>query len=127
MPLFTVREGDVETVEAGLSRPSPIIKKKITNLVSPPASIFLPIIRSNEVIIPHGETEFQPEDALFPLVKFGSMGDICCQEDLHKIAGEGAWCFLRRRVQCSQGKRSGKYFRQAGSRCIFCYSAPFYL
>jgi Trk K+ transport system NAD-binding subunit len=85
--LFTIREGDVETVEAGLSSPSPIIKKKIKNFVSPPASIFLPIIRSNEVIIPHGETEFQPEDTLFPLVKFGSMGDICCQEDLHPFDG----------------------------------------
>jgi Trk K+ transport system NAD-binding subunit len=62
MPLFTVREGDVESVEAGLSRPLPITKKKIENFGSPPASIFFPILRSNEVTIPHGETEFQPED-----------------------------------------------------------------
>jgi trk system potassium uptake protein TrkA len=69
IPLLTLKEGDVEIVEVELSRSSHIVKKKIKDLSMPPASIFIAVIRGEEIIIPHGETEFQPEDKVLALVK----------------------------------------------------------
>ena len=69
IPLLTLKEGDVEIVEVELSRSSHIVKKKIKDLTLPPASIFIAVIRGSEVIIPSGETEFQPEDKVLALVK----------------------------------------------------------
>jgi trk system potassium uptake protein len=69
IPLLTLKAGDVEIVEMELSRCSHIVKKKIKDLTLPPASIFIAVIRGEEVIIPYGETEFQPEDKVLALVK----------------------------------------------------------
>jgi len=72
IPLLTLREGDVEIVEVELSRSSHIVKKKIRDLSLPQGSIFIAVIRGGEVIIPSGETEFQPEDKVLALVKRSS-------------------------------------------------------
>jgi trk system potassium uptake protein TrkA len=69
IPLLTLKAGDVEIVEVELSRSSHIIKKKIKDLLLPPGSIFIAVLRGDEVIIPYGETEFQPEDKVLALVK----------------------------------------------------------
>jgi trk system potassium uptake protein TrkA len=69
IPLLTLRAGDVEIVEVELSRASQIVKKKIKDLSLPEGSIFIAVIRGDEVIIPYGETEFQPEDKVLALVK----------------------------------------------------------
>src|SRR5512139_2566876 len=69
IPLLTLKAGDVEIVEVELSRSSHIVKKKIKDLSLPPGSIFIAVIRGEEVIIPFGETEFQPEDKVLALVK----------------------------------------------------------
>jgi trk system potassium uptake protein TrkA len=69
IPLLSLREGDVEIVEVELTHASPIVKKKIKDLTIPVGSIFIAVIRGEEVVIPHGETEFQPEDKVLALVK----------------------------------------------------------
>jgi trk system potassium uptake protein TrkA len=69
IPLLTLKEGDVEIVEVELSRSSHIVKKRIKDLSLPSGSIFIAVIRGDEVIIPYGETEFQPEDKVLALVK----------------------------------------------------------
>jgi trk system potassium uptake protein len=69
IPLLTLKGGDVEIVEVELSRSSPILKKKIKDLTLPPGSIFIAVIRGEEVIIPYGDTDFQPEDKVLALVK----------------------------------------------------------
>jgi trk system potassium uptake protein TrkA len=69
IPLLTLKAGDVEIVEVELSRSSHIVRKKIKDLSLPPGSIFIAVIRGEEVIIPYGETEFQPEDKVIALVK----------------------------------------------------------
>ncbi len=72
IPLLTLKGGDVEIVEVELSRSSHIVKKRIKELTLPPGSIFIAVIRGEEVIIPYGETEFQPEDKVLALVKRAS-------------------------------------------------------
>jgi len=69
IPLLTLKAGDVEIVEVVLSRSSHIVKKKIKDLTLPSGSIFIAVIRGEEVIIPYGDTEFQPEDKVIALVK----------------------------------------------------------
>jgi trk system potassium uptake protein TrkA len=69
IPLLTLKEGNVEIVEVELSRSSHIVKKKIKDLTLPPGSIFIAVLRGEEVIIPYGETEFQAEDKVLALVK----------------------------------------------------------
>jgi trk system potassium uptake protein TrkA len=69
IPLLTLKEGNVEIVEVELTRSSHIVKKKVKDLSLPPGSIFIAVIRGDEVIIPFGETEFQPEDKVLALVK----------------------------------------------------------
>jgi trk system potassium uptake protein TrkA len=69
IPLLTLKEGNIEIVEVELSRSSHIVKKKIKDLSMPPGSIFIAVIRGEEIIIPYGETEFQPEDKVIALVK----------------------------------------------------------
>jgi len=69
IPLLTLKAGNVEIVEVELSRSSHIVKKKIRDLSLPQGSIFIAVIRGEEVIIPTGETMFQPEDKVLALVK----------------------------------------------------------
>ena len=69
IPLLTLKEGNVEIVEVELTHSSHIVKKKIRDLSLPQGSIFIAVIREGEVIIPYGETEFQPEDKVLALVK----------------------------------------------------------
>jgi trk/ktr system potassium uptake protein len=72
IPLLTLKSGDIEIVEVQLTRSSHIARKKIKDLSLPPGSIFIAVIRGEEVIIPYGETEFQPEDKVLALVKRAS-------------------------------------------------------
>ncbi|HUL30597.1 MAG TPA: NAD-binding protein [Thermodesulfobacteriota bacterium] len=69
IPLLTLKAGDIEIVEVQLTRSSHIVKKKIKDLTLPAGSIFIAVIRGEEVIIPYGETDFQPEDKVLALVK----------------------------------------------------------
>jgi len=54
IPLLTLKEGNVEIVEVELTRSSHIVKKKIKDLSLPEGSIFIAVIRGEEVIIPYG-------------------------------------------------------------------------
>lgn len=69
IPLLSFKAGDIEIVEVQLTRSSHIVRKKIKDLTLPAGSIFIAVIRGEEVIIPYGETEFQPEDKVLALVK----------------------------------------------------------
>jgi len=69
IPLLTLKAGDIEIVEVELTRSSHIVRKKIKDLSLPTGSIFIAVIRGEEVIIPYGETEFLPEDKVLALVK----------------------------------------------------------
>jgi trk system potassium uptake protein len=69
IPLLTLKAGDVEIVQVEVSRSSPIANKKIKDLSLPSGSIFIAMIRGEEMIIPGGETEFRAEDKVIALVK----------------------------------------------------------
>lgn len=69
IPLLTIRGGNVEIVQTYISPASQVINKKIKELVLPKGTLFISIIRGEEVIIPRGDTEFREDDQVIALVK----------------------------------------------------------
>jgi len=69
IPLLTIRGGDVEIVQTSLSPSSPVINKKIMDLVLPKGTLFISINRGDEVIIPRGDTELREDDQVLVLVR----------------------------------------------------------
>src|SRR5581483_3638745 len=69
IPLVTLRAGNVEIIEVDLSRSSQFMGKKVKEIQLPEGSIFISIIRGDEIIIPKGDTELTPGDKVIALVK----------------------------------------------------------
>ena len=69
IPLLTIRGGDVEIVQTNLSPSSPVVNKKIKDLVLPKGTLFISIIRGEEVIIPKGDTDLREDDQVLVLVR----------------------------------------------------------
>ncbi|MBI3804952.1 MAG: NAD-binding protein [Nitrospirae bacterium] len=69
IPLVTLRAGNVEIIEVDLSRSSHFMGKKVREIQLPEGSIFISIIRGDEIIIPKGETELIPGDKVVALVR----------------------------------------------------------
>jgi trk system potassium uptake protein TrkA len=69
IPLLAIRGGDVEIVQTSLSPSSPVVNKKIMDLVLPKGTLFISIIRGEEVIIPSGDTDLREDDQILVLVR----------------------------------------------------------
>jgi trk system potassium uptake protein TrkA len=69
IPLLTIRGGDVEIVQTSLSPSSPVVNKKIMDLVLPKGTLFISINRGDEVIIPRGDTDLREDDQVLVLVR----------------------------------------------------------
>jgi trk system potassium uptake protein TrkA len=69
IPLLTIRGGDVEIVQTNLSPSSPVVNKKIKDLVLPKGTLFISINRGEEVIIPRGDTDLREDDQVLVLVR----------------------------------------------------------
>jgi len=59
----------VEIVQTSLAPSSPVINKKIMDLVLPKGTLFISIHRGDEVIIPRGDTELREDDQVLVLVR----------------------------------------------------------
>ena len=69
IPLLTIRGGDVEIVQTSLSPSSPVVNKKIKDLILPKGTLFISINRGEEVIIPRGDTDLREDDQVLVLVR----------------------------------------------------------
>ena len=61
------------------------------------------------------------------LAKFAEIGNIVSLRKGFQNPDRKSVAFPRRKVKCLRERLSGKYFRPVVSRCIFYYSALFYL
>ena len=68
VPLAALRRGNIEIVEADLSRHSPIVGKELQNIPLPEGSLIISIIRAGQVTIPSGSTRLEVGDTLIALV-----------------------------------------------------------
>ncbi len=69
VPILTLKGGDVEIVQVELTEKSPIVGKRIMDISLPEDSLFISIIRNDDVLIPKGDTDFRVEDKIIALVK----------------------------------------------------------
>ncbi len=69
IPLLSLRGGDVEIVQAEISSSSPVVNKQIKDLTLPQGTLFISILRGEEVVVPKGNTEIREDDQVVILVK----------------------------------------------------------
>jgi len=69
IPLLSLRGGDVEIMELEISSSSPVANKMIKDLELPKGSLFVSILRGDEVLIPRGDMKVLEEDQVIVLVK----------------------------------------------------------
>jgi trk system potassium uptake protein TrkA len=69
IPLLTLHGGDVEIVQTHLSHGSPVVDKKIKDLVLPKGTLIISIIRGEEVLIPRGDTDLREDDQVVAIVR----------------------------------------------------------
>ena len=65
--LMSFKRGKLAIVRVDLTNDSPAIGKNLTELVLPPDSVLVSIIRKDEVIVPHGNTVLGPGDDIIAL------------------------------------------------------------
>jgi trk system potassium uptake protein TrkA len=64
-----MRGGDVEIVQTTISPASPVVNKKIKELVLPQGTLFIAIYRGEDTIIPRGDTVLLEDDQVIVLVR----------------------------------------------------------
>lgn len=69
IPLLTLRAGNTEIIEMGLSKNTHVIGKAIRDIALPEGSRIIAIIRGDEVVIPTGESKLASNDKVLALVK----------------------------------------------------------
>ncbi len=65
--LMSFKHGKLSIVRVDLSQDSPVINKQIQDIELPPDSVFVSIVRGEEVIIPKGTTVLKPGDDIIAL------------------------------------------------------------
>lgn len=69
IPLLTLRAGNVEIIEMGLSKNSGVMGKQIRDIPLPEGARIIAILRGDDVIIPTGESKLILKDKILALVK----------------------------------------------------------
>jgi len=67
LPLLSLQRGELEIVEMHLPAASPALKLPLRELVLPPDSVLISIIRGERIIVPRGDTIFQANDTVLAL------------------------------------------------------------
>lgn len=69
IPLLTLRGGGVEIIEVQISSSSRVVGKKVGEVHLPEGSIFISLLRGDEVIIPKGDTVLKTGDKVLAILK----------------------------------------------------------
>ena len=67
LPILSLQRGELEIVEIHLSSSSPAAKRPVRDLALPPDSVLISLIRGERIIVPRGDTTFQPNDTVLAL------------------------------------------------------------
>lgn len=65
--LMTFKRGKLSVVRVDLSDESPVVNKQVKEIILPPDSVLVSIIRGDEVIVPKGDTVLQARDDIIAL------------------------------------------------------------
>jgi trk system potassium uptake protein TrkA len=70
--LMSFKHGKLSIVRVDLPHESPVINKRIQDIHLPPDSVFVSIVRGEEVIIPKGTTVLKPGDDIIAITLIGN-------------------------------------------------------
>jgi trk system potassium uptake protein TrkA len=70
--LLSFKRGKLAIVRMDLPQDSPVINKQIKDIILPPDSVLVSILRHDEVIVPKGNVELLPGDDIIALTKVGN-------------------------------------------------------
>lgn len=70
--LMSFKRGKLSIVRVDLPQDSPVINKQIQDVQLPPDSVLVSIVRGEEVIVPKGNTIFEPGDDIIALTLVGN-------------------------------------------------------
>lgn len=70
--LLSFKRGKLAIVRVDLPDDAPVIKRMVKDIALPPDSVLVSILRGEEVIVPHGETVFEPGDDIIALTMVGN-------------------------------------------------------
>lgn len=65
--LMTFKRGKLSLVRIDIADDSPVNGKRIKDIILPPDSVFVSILRGDKVVIPKGDTVLQPRDDIIAL------------------------------------------------------------
>ncbi len=65
--LMSFKRGKLAIVRVDLPEDSPVINKRVQDIDFPPQSVLISIIRGEDVIVPKGDTTFEPRDEIIAL------------------------------------------------------------
>jgi trk system potassium uptake protein TrkA len=68
IPLAALKRGNIEIVDVELGPRTPVVGKRIQDLPLPPDTLIVCIIRQENAMLPHADTELQPGDSVIALV-----------------------------------------------------------
>ncbi len=68
IPLAALKRGNIEIVDVELGTRSPVVGKRIQDLPLPPDALIVCIIRQENAVLPHADTELKPGDSVIALV-----------------------------------------------------------
>ena len=68
IPLGALKNGNIEVVAIALSKRSPVLNRRVKELVLPGNALIISIVRSDHAMIPVAETVFEVEDTVLAMV-----------------------------------------------------------
>ncbi|MFA5389040.1 MAG: NAD-binding protein [Candidatus Omnitrophota bacterium] len=70
--LMSFKHGKLSIVRVDLPKDSPVINKKLQDIQLPPDSVFVSILRGEEVVVPKGNTMLEPGDDIIAITLTGN-------------------------------------------------------
>lgn len=68
IPLAALKRGNIEIVDVELGSRSPVVGKRIQDIVLPPDGLIVCLIRQENAVIPRADTVLEPGDSVIALV-----------------------------------------------------------
>lgn len=76
MVLLKLRRGEYSIVEEKIHPQAIVVGKPLRDIVLPPECVFVAVLRKNQLIVPHGDTELQAVDEVIALVHASHLEDL---------------------------------------------------
>jgi trk system potassium uptake protein TrkA len=76
MTLLKLRRGEYSIVEEKVHPQAIVVGKPLRDIVLPPECVFVAVLRKNQLIVPHGDTEIQAIDEVIALVHTSHLEDL---------------------------------------------------